>query len=215
LLYLPCICSAVSLSVLAAAARALTLHLRSPTSSARRRAPPLPLHCSTSHLPRRAASAIDASGRRLAERRKPVSPSSPPRRWPRPFAGGRTLTPPHAGSSALLLLPCRRPQAKDQDRVKGFHWGSFIVLVLLFCKMPLLGQIEESLEELAPACTLELLSLPQIPENSECKRGAIAALCELLRQGLDVESSCRVHDWSCFLGQAIWMFCNAENITNL
>ncbi|RCV14913.1 hypothetical protein SETIT_3G016800v2 [Setaria italica] len=70
-------------------------------------------------------------------------------------------------------------------------------------KMPLLEQIEESLEELAPACTLELLSLPQTPENSERRRGAIAALCELLRQGLDVESSCRVHDWPCFLGQAI------------
>ena len=64
-------------------------------------------------------------------------------------------------------------------------------------------QIEESLEELAPACTLELLSLPQTPENSERRRGAIAALCELLRQGLDVESSCRVHDWPCFLGQAM------------
>ncbi|CAN6250651.1 unnamed protein product [Urochloa humidicola] len=70
-------------------------------------------------------------------------------------------------------------------------------------KMPLLEQIEESLEELAPACTLELLSLPQTPENSERRRGAIAALCELLRQGLDVESSCRVHDWPCFLGQAM------------
>ncbi|KAJ1273462.1 hypothetical protein BS78_06G282600 [Paspalum vaginatum] len=70
-------------------------------------------------------------------------------------------------------------------------------------KMPLLEQIEESLEELAPACTLELLSLPQTPENSERRRGAIAALCELLRQGLDVESSCRVHDWPCFLGQAL------------
>jgi len=70
-------------------------------------------------------------------------------------------------------------------------------------KMPLLQQIEESLEELAPACTLELLSLPQTPENSERRQGAIAALCELLRQGLDVESSCRVHDWPCFLGQAM------------
>lgn len=70
-------------------------------------------------------------------------------------------------------------------------------------KMPILEQIEESLEELAPACTLELLSLPQTLENSERRRGAIAALCELLRQGLDVESSCRVHDWPCFLGQAM------------
>ncbi|KAL6844364.1 hypothetical protein ACP4OV_026037 [Aristida adscensionis] len=70
-------------------------------------------------------------------------------------------------------------------------------------KMPLLEQIEESLEELAPACTLELLSLPQTPENSERRRGAIAALCELLRQGLDVESYCRVHDWPSFLGQAM------------
>lgn len=64
-------------------------------------------------------------------------------------------------------------------------------------------QIEESLEELAPACTLELLSLPQTLDNSERRRGAIAALCELLRQGLDVESSCRVHDWPSFLDQAL------------
>ncbi|KAF8660420.1 hypothetical protein HU200_058003 [Digitaria exilis] len=70
-------------------------------------------------------------------------------------------------------------------------------------KLPLLEQIEESLEELAPACTLELLSLPQTLDNSERRRGAIAALCELLRQGLDVESSCRVHDWPCFLDQAM------------
>uniref|UniRef100_A0A0D9WB46 Uncharacterized protein n=1 Tax=Leersia perrieri TaxID=77586 RepID=A0A0D9WB46_9ORYZ len=70
-------------------------------------------------------------------------------------------------------------------------------------KMPLLEQIEESLEELAPACTLELLGLPQTPENTERRQGAIAALCELLRQGLDVESSCRVHEWPCFLGQAM------------
>nr|CAJ86106.1 H0103C06.10 [Oryza sativa] len=70
-------------------------------------------------------------------------------------------------------------------------------------KLSLLEQIEESLEELAPACTLELLSLPQTPENAERRQGAIAALSELLRQGLDVESSCRVHDWPCFLGQAM------------
>uniref|UniRef100_A0ACD5WPC8 Uncharacterized protein n=1 Tax=Avena sativa TaxID=4498 RepID=A0ACD5WPC8_AVESA len=70
-------------------------------------------------------------------------------------------------------------------------------------KMPLLEQIEESLEELAPACTLELLSLPRTPENSERRRGAIAALCELLGQGLDVESSCRVNDWPYFLSQAM------------
>ncbi|KAK3225769.1 hypothetical protein Dsin_005631 [Dipteronia sinensis] len=69
-------------------------------------------------------------------------------------------------------------------------------------KMPLLSQIEESLEELAPACTLELLGMPHSPENAERRRGAIAALRELLRQGLDVESSCQVQDWPCFLSQA-------------
>lgn len=40
------------------------------------------------------------------------------------------------------------------------------------------------------------------PENAERRRGAIAALRELLRQGLDVESSCQVQDWACFLSQA-------------
>ncbi|XP_019068547.1 plastid division protein CDP1, chloroplastic isoform X2 [Solanum lycopersicum] len=70
-------------------------------------------------------------------------------------------------------------------------------------KMTLLSQIEESLEELAPACTLELLGLPRTPENAERRLGAIAALRELLRQGLDVEASCQVQDWQCFLNQAL------------
>ncbi|XWS42946.1 hypothetical protein CRYUN_Cryun16bG0057600 [Craigia yunnanensis] len=70
-------------------------------------------------------------------------------------------------------------------------------------QMTLLSQIEESLEELAPACTLELLGLPQSPENAERRWGAIAALRELLRQGLDVEASCQVQDWSSFLSQAL------------
>ncbi|XP_022742523.1 plastid division protein CDP1, chloroplastic-like isoform X2 [Durio zibethinus] len=70
-------------------------------------------------------------------------------------------------------------------------------------QMTLLSQIEESLEELAPACTLELLGLPQSPENADKRRGAIAALRELLRQGLDVETSCQVQDWSGFLSQAL------------
>ncbi|XP_052301698.1 plastid division protein CDP1, chloroplastic isoform X2 [Populus trichocarpa] len=66
-----------------------------------------------------------------------------------------------------------------------------------------LAEIEESLEELAPACTLELLGMLHSPENAERRRGAIAALRELLRQGLDVETSCRVQDWPCFLSQAL------------
>ncbi|KAK4350709.1 hypothetical protein RND71_030022 [Anisodus tanguticus] len=70
-------------------------------------------------------------------------------------------------------------------------------------KMTLLSQIEESLEELAPACTLELLGMPRTPENAERRIGAIAALRELLRQGLDVEASCQVQDWQCFLNQAL------------
>ncbi|KAA8541488.1 hypothetical protein F0562_025451 [Nyssa sinensis] len=70
-------------------------------------------------------------------------------------------------------------------------------------KMTLLAQIEESLEELAPACTLELLGMPHTPENAERRRGAIAALHELLRQGLDVGSMCQVQDWPCFLSQAL------------
>ncbi|KAL5081268.1 hypothetical protein RYX36_009689 [Vicia faba] len=69
-------------------------------------------------------------------------------------------------------------------------------------KMTLLSQIEESLEELAPACTLELLSMPNTPENVERRRGAIAALREMIRQGLDVEASCQVQDWPSFLSQA-------------
>ncbi|XP_039047224.1 plastid division protein CDP1, chloroplastic-like [Hibiscus syriacus] len=70
-------------------------------------------------------------------------------------------------------------------------------------QMALLSQIEESLEELAPACALELLGLPRSPENADRRRGAIAALRELVRQGLDVEASCQVQDWSCFLSQAL------------
>ncbi|GAA0164266.1 hypothetical protein LIER_19944 [Lithospermum erythrorhizon] len=70
-------------------------------------------------------------------------------------------------------------------------------------KLALLSQIEESLEELAPACTLELLAMPHTPENAERRLGAIAALRELLKQGLDVEASCQVQDWPCFLVQAL------------
>ncbi|KAK6148197.1 hypothetical protein DH2020_019109 [Rehmannia glutinosa] len=70
-------------------------------------------------------------------------------------------------------------------------------------KMMLLSQIEESLEELAPACTLDLLGMPHTPENAERRIGAIEALRELLRQGLDVETSCQVEDWPCFLNQAL------------
>lgn len=45
--------------------------------------------------------------------------------------------------------------------------------------------------------------MPHSPENAERRRGAIAALRELLRQGLDVETSCRVQDWPAFLSQAL------------
>ncbi|KAK1272989.1 hypothetical protein QJS04_geneDACA019186 [Acorus gramineus] len=69
--------------------------------------------------------------------------------------------------------------------------------------LPLLSQIEESLEELAPACTLEMLSLPLTPDNAERRRGAVAALCELLRQGLEVETVCKVQDWPSFLNHAL------------
>lgn len=41
------------------------------------------------------------------------------------------------------------------------------------------------------------------PENIDRRRGAIAALRELLRQGLDVEASCQVQDWPSFLSQAL------------
>ncbi|KAL9243286.1 hypothetical protein vseg_017191 [Gypsophila vaccaria] len=70
-------------------------------------------------------------------------------------------------------------------------------------KMDLLFEIEESLEGLAPACTLELLAMPQTPDNVERRRGAIAALLELLSQGLDVEASCQVQDWPSFFSQAL------------
>lgn len=44
--------------------------------------------------------------------------------------------------------------------------------------------------------------MPQTPENAERRQGAISALRELLRQGLDVETPCRVQDWPSFLSQA-------------
>ena len=44
--------------------------------------------------------------------------------------------------------------------------------------------------------------MPHTPENVDRRRGAIAALRELLRQGLDVEASCQVQDWPSFLCQA-------------
>ncbi|KAK9117002.1 hypothetical protein Sjap_015949 [Stephania japonica] len=41
------------------------------------------------------------------------------------------------------------------------------------------------------------------PKVFERRRGAIATLHELLRQGLDVEASSQVQDWPCFLIQAL------------
>ncbi|KAG9441951.1 hypothetical protein H6P81_017805 [Aristolochia fimbriata] len=76
--------------------------------------------------------------------------------------------------------------------------------------LPLLSQIETSLEELAPACTLERLSMPHTPENSDRRQGAIAALRELVRQGLEFEASGRVQDWPCFLNQALSMLSATE-----
>lgn len=64
-------------------------------------------------------------------------------------------------------------------------------------------QIEESLEEFAPACTLELLALTPTSDNNERRRGALGALRELLRQGLDADPSCQVQDWPYFLHQAL------------
>ncbi|XP_073048682.1 plastid division protein CDP1, chloroplastic-like isoform X1 [Primulina eburnea] len=81
-------------------------------------------------------------------------------------------------------------------------------------KLKLLSQIEEYLEKLAPACTLELLRMPHTPDNAERRRGAISALEELLRQGLDVETSCQVQDWPCFLNQALKEL-TASEIVNL
>lgn len=52
--------------------------------------------------------------------------------------------------------------------------------------------------------------MPHSPENAERRRGAIAALRELLRQGLDVETSCRVLDWQCFLSRALNRLMAAE-----
>lgn len=45
--------------------------------------------------------------------------------------------------------------------------------------------------------------MPRSPENAERRRGALAALRELLRQGLDVETPCKVQDWACFLDEAL------------
>lgn len=47
-------------------------------------------------------------------------------------------------------------------------------------------------------------------ENAERRQGAISALRELLRQGLDVEASCQVEDWQDFLTQALKKLMAAE-----
>ena len=70
------------------------------------------------------------------------------------------------------------------------------------------------MEELAPACTLELLGMPLSQENAERRVWAIAGLRELLRQGLDVDSQCQIDDWSNFLNQALNKLTAAE-ITEL
>ncbi|XP_078448552.1 plastid division protein [Wolffia australiana] len=78
--------------------------------------------------------------------------------------------------------------------------------------MSLLSQIEDSLEELAPACTLELLGMPQTSGNVERRKGALSALQELLRQGLEVETSCQVQDWPSFLLKALSRLTATETV---
>ncbi|PKA54978.1 Plastid division protein CDP1, chloroplastic [Apostasia shenzhenica] len=90
------------------------------------------------------------------------------------------------------------------------HAQYLLKSIVSLANMPLLSQIEESLEDLAPACTLELLGIPYNPDYADHRKGAIAALRELLRQGLDAETCCRVQDWHCFFGQAIQKLTAAE-----
>ena len=52
--------------------------------------------------------------------------------------------------------------------------------------------------------------MPQTPDTNERRSGAIAALRELLRQGLDAEPSCQVDDWTGFLNQALSKLTAAE-----
>ena len=52
--------------------------------------------------------------------------------------------------------------------------------------------------------------MPNSPENAERRQGAISALRELLRQGLDLEASCQVQDWPCFFSQALNKLMAAE-----
>ncbi|KAB2633816.1 plastid division protein CDP1 [Pyrus ussuriensis x Pyrus communis] len=75
-------------------------------------------------------------------------------------------------------------------------------------KIALLSQVilSSSIPIFGGACTclyIGIACMSQSPENAERRRGAIAALRELVRQGLDVETSCRVQDWPCFLTQAL------------
>ncbi|KAJ7528825.1 hypothetical protein O6H91_15G021800 [Diphasiastrum complanatum] len=78
----------------------------------------------------------------------------------------------------------------------------------------LLANIEASLEEMAPACTLEHLSLPSTPENKDKRAGALAALVELIRQGLSADPSCSVRDWESFLCSAVGKL-SAKEIVDL
>ncbi|KAD4584062.1 hypothetical protein E3N88_21663 [Mikania micrantha] len=66
-----------------------------------------------------------------------------------------------------------------------------------------LDRAQNSLEELAPACTLEILGMAHTPENAERRVRAIAALRELLKRALEVESQSQIEDWSTFLNQAL------------
>ncbi|CAI0400236.1 unnamed protein product [Linum tenue] len=103
---------------------------------------------------------------------------------------------------SMALAECAIAKINFENNKVSFGFEALARAQCLLRSKISLGKIEESLEELAPACTLEILSMPRSPENAERRRGAIAALRELLRQGLDAEMSCRVQDWPCFLIQA-------------
>ncbi|KAF3587305.1 hypothetical protein F2Q69_00031114 [Brassica cretica] len=67
------------------------------------------------------------------------------------------------------------------------------------------NKVSQGFEALARAQSFlkSKVTLGKLALLSQRRRGAVAALRELLRQGLDVEASCQIQDWPCFLSQAI------------
>ncbi|KAH0926924.1 hypothetical protein HID58_019180, partial [Brassica napus] len=107
-----------------------------------------------------------------------------------------------------LVLDIGRSVLRHLDSKPYIH-DIFLAMALSECAVAKdafeANKVSQGFEALARAQSFlkSKVTLGKLALLSQRRRGAVAALRELLRQGLDVEASCQIQDWPCFLTQAI------------